>query len=886
MKMFRSWISRASGLFRKEQMDCALDEELASHLAMHVEDNLRAGMTAEEARRDALIKLGGVEQTKEAVRDNRGWPMLESLMRDVRFSARLLWKKPVFTFVAVLTLALGIGANSTIFAMVSRFVLHPAPVGDPATLMALHTTQQNECCNGFSWPLYTDVRDNASSFSGVTGYHELVPASIGGSGDPQREWGEATTTNFFDVAALQMTLGRGFRSDEEKLSVIVLGYRVWKGRFNSDPGIVGKAIMLSGRPFTVVGVAPPLFRGFDLVLDCQFWVPLGTLDLLVPNESHYDSRLFHWIEVAGRLKPGVTRGEAAAELKVLAQRLGQAHPDTDKDLGFRFEQAGSLPPRHRNFVLMFLGSLSIVVLLVLCIACANVANLLLAQAAGRQREMAIRVALGATRGQLLRQVMTESVLLALGGGILGVAISAWATRGLSAFRFPAPVPFDLSIGVDAKVFLYAFLLSLATGLLFGLLPAWTAAWRLPSSALKGEDLLARPGRFWTLRNFLVVAQISMSLILLCATGLMLRSMQSAASMDIGFRSHGVLTMAVDPRLHGYTAQRTIQFLAELQRRVTALPGVSSAACTDGVPLSGGNRSDAFQVVGRATSGSEAEVGVDLYMVTPGYFETLGIPHVAGSDFGSESSTSPMVAVVNQAFVERLFRKENPIGQRVTGGGATYEIIGVVTNAKSRTLGEDLRPVLYRSLAQSVGNDPSLMGYSILVRTAGDSASQASAVRGEIRAMDPTLAVFGEETMEHHLREALFLPRLAGTLFGIFGIVGLLLAALGLYGVMSCTVSLRTREIGIRMALGAEAGGVQGMIVRQGMWLVLIALSIGLPAALLVAKLFNAILYGVRPHDLATFIAVPLFLAAVASLACWIPSRRAAMVEPASVLRFE
>ncbi len=884
MTTLRAGWLRLRGLFRKEQFDRELDEELASHLEMHIADNVRAGMTADEARRDALMKLGGVAQTKETVRDHRGWPLLESLARDLRFSARLLWKNPTFTLVAVLTLALGMGANSTIFAMVSRFVLHAAPVGDPASLMALHTTHQSECCNSFSWLLFTDVRDQAKSFSGVTGYYELLPASITGNGDSQRLWGQATTTNFFDVAQLQMTLGRGFRSDEENLPVIVLGNRVWKGRFNADPAIVGKAILFSGRPFTVVGVAPPFFRGLDLVLDCEFWVPLGNIDQLLANTSHYDSRFYHWIVVAGRLRPGVTHSEAAAELQVLAQRVAQAHPDTDKDLGFRFEQAGSLPPRDRNTVLMFLGTLMVIVLLVLCIACANVANLLLARAAGRQREMAIRISLGATRGQLLRQVLTESMLLSLGGGLLGVAISVWATHGLSMFRFPAPVSLDLSVIVDGKVLLFAFALSLATGLLFGMLPVWTAAWRLPASTLKGEDLVAGPGGFWTLRNLLVVIQISVSLVLLCATGLFLRSLQRASGIDIGFRSRGILSMSIDPRLQGYTAERTTQFLTELQRRVAVLPGVTSTAGTDALPLSGGHRSEAFQVTGRQPTGQD--IGIEMYMATPGYFETIGISWVAGRDFAAESITSPKVAIVSRAFAEKLFDRENPIGQQVSGGGVTYEIIGVVNNIKSRTLGEEVSPVLYRSLAQSVDKDPSMMGYSILVRNTGDSASLANAVRGEIRAMDPTLAVFNEETIQHHLREALFLPRLAGSLFGVFGIVGLLLAAIGLYGVMSYSVSLRTREIGIRMALGAEAAGVQRLIVRQGMRLALIAVAIGLPAAFLVAKLFNSILYGVQPHDVMTFTVVPLFLAAVASLACWIPARRAARVEPASVLRSE
>jgi predicted permease len=806
-------------------------------------------------------------------------------LQEMRQTLRRLWKAPGFVLAVIVSVGLGIAANATIFSMVSKFVLSPALVGDPNTLVALHTTTRGECCNHFSWPLFSDLRDQAESFSGVSAYHDLLPASIGGHGEPERVWGQATTANYFDVAQLGMTLGRGFTREEERAPVIVLGHRLWQRRFGGDPSIVNKTILLSGNQFTVVGVAPPAFRGIDMPLDPEFWVPLGNLDQLLPKTSNYESRDYHWLAVAGRLRPGITRAQAAAELGVLAQRFAQAHAESEKDDGFRFETAGSLSPRDKAAVMIFLAALTVVVLLVLCIACANVANLLLAQASGRQREMAVRLALGATRGQLMRQLLTESVMLAIGGGVLGVVLSMWATRALSTFQTPAPVPLDLSLNVDWRVLLYTFAVSVGSGLLFGLAPAWAASRTILSSALKGEDMLARPGRRWTLRNVLVVAQIAMSLVLLCATGLFLRSLESAAGIDIGFRSQGLLMMSVDPREHGYTAERTVQLLGQLRGRVAALPGVRSAACTDVAPLSMGNRSDGFSVEGRSET-LDLNSTVDLYMATAGYFDTMGIPRIAGRDFANEGAAAPRVAVVNEAFVRQLFKNENPIGQRVTGGGVSYQIIGIVKNAKSRTLGEQQRPVLYRSLAQSVGSDPSFLGYTVVVRSAGDAAGLASAVRGEIRALDPTLAVFNIETMEEHLRGALFLPRLAGTLFGVFGVVGLLLAAVGLYGVMNYLVSRRTREIGIRMALGAQPAGVQRLVVWQGMALTLIAVVLGLGAAFAVTKLFTSILYGVRPHDLLTFTVVPVFLAGVAVLACWIPSRRAARVDPLVALRYE
>ncbi len=811
---------------------------------------------------------------------------MTSLRREVTYSLRRLSRSPGLVLAIVFSIGLGIAANATIFAMISRFVLKPAPVGEPGTLLALHTTHDGDrCCNSFSWPLYEDVRDHSSSFSGVAAYYELLAASIGGYGEPERVWGQSATSNYFDVAQIHMHLGRGFLPSEEKADVIVLGYRLWQHRFASDPAIIGKPIVLSERRFIVVGVAPPGFHGLDQILDPQFWVPLGNLEQLALSVPNRTSRTGHWFAVVGRLKSGLTRAQASAELAMLAQHLAEAYPDTDKGNGFFLDQAGSLPPQDRPTVLLFLAGLSIVVLLVLGIACANVVNLLLAHAASRQREMAVRIALGATRRQLLRQILVESVLLALGGGLLGTALSLWATSALSAFRIPAPVPLDLSIRVDWRVLLYTFALSVGTGLLFGLIPAWIASRPILTSALKGEDALARPGRRFTLRNMLVVSQIAMSLVLLCATGLFLRSLERAAGIDIGFRSSGILMASVDPRVHGYSPERTTQFLAELRERVAAIPGVLSVAETDSVPLSGGNRREGFHAEGWPNPAGDYPTA-ELYMATPGYFETMGIPRIAGRDFGNEPADGPKVAVVNQAFTERFFGKENPIGQRVTGGGVTYKIIGVVKNIKARTLGEDTRYVLFRSLAQNTASDPSFSGYQLLIRTANPSSALASAVRNQIHTLDPNMAVYDVETMREHLQQALFLPRLASTLFGVFGFIGLVLATVGLYSLVSYSVSRRTREISIRIALGAQLDAVQGLIVRQGMMLTAIALAIGLPAALAAARLFNSFLYGVRPHDLVTFTVVPFFLAVVALLACWIPARRAARVDPQRALRYE
>jgi predicted permease len=886
MRKLRALALRLRGLFGPRRHESDFDAELESHVAIHTDEGIRAGLSMAEARRQALIHLGGAEQTKQAHRERRTLPWLESLLRDFTYGLRTLAKHRGATAIAILSIGLGIGANATIFSMVSRFVLRPAPVGDPTTLLALHTTHDgDECCNSFSTPTYIDVRDQAKSFSGVAAFDELIPASIGGSGEPERVWGQAVTSNYFTVLQLPMVIGRGFVSGEDNAPEVVLTADLWQRRLNSEPNIAGKTVTLSGHLFTIVGVASPAFHGVDQILNTEFWVPLGNAGALAPNLSDRNSRNFHWLNVVARLNPGVTRKQAAAELSTLALRFAKAYPETDKGGGFIFEQAGSLPPRERGAVLIFLAALSVVVLLVLSIAGANVANLLFAQAASRQRDMAVRLALGATRGRLQRQMLIESLLLGLGGGAVGVLLSLWSTHALSSLHLPAPVPLDLSVRVDWRVLLYSFALSAVSGLLLGIAPAWAAARPRLANALKGEDALARPGRRISLRNLLVVAQIAMSVVLLCVTGLFLRSLQSAADIDIGFRSHNLLMMSIDPRVHGYTPERTVQFLTQLRQRAAALPGVVSAVVTDVAPLNGGNRSDGFTIAGKPAKDASYS-NADLYMVTTGFFEALGMPRMMGRDFGAETPNGPRTAVVNQAFVQHVFGGQNPIGQHVQGGNLTYEIIGAVGNAKSRTLGEETRSMLYRSLDQTVADDPSLMGYTLIVHTAGNPVAIEETVRRQIHALDPNMAIYNEETMEQHVRTAYILPRLAAMLFGTFGCIGLVLAAVGLYGVMSYAVTRRTREIGIRMALGAQPGTVERLVLRQGLVLTLIALALGWPAAWMLARMASSFLYGIQPHDALTFALVPPFLAVIALAACYIPARRAASIDPMRALRTE
>jgi predicted permease len=447
------------------------------------------------------------------------------------------------------------------------------------------------------------------------------------------------------------------------------------------------------------------------------------------------------------------------------------------------------------------------------------------------------------------------------------------------------MPLNVQVSIDCRTLAYTFLLSALCGLLLGMAPAWAASRPRIANSLKQETGFAAPGGRFGARNLMVIAQVAMAVVLLALTSLFLRSLESASEINIGFRTRGLLLLSVDPRLNGYSPSKISAFLGQLRERAAALPGVDTAVCSDVPFLTGGNRSDGFTILGKMAKG-DPSVLADLYMVTPGYFAALGMPGLAGSDFSQGTTSGPPVAVINKAFADKLFGGTDPIGQRIEGGGWTYQIIGVVGNAKSRTLGEDTRPILYRSLDQSIANDPSMMGYTLIVHTPSNPAGIAEALRREVYRLDPAVAVYNLETMDEHVRTAYVLPRVAAMLFGIFGGIGLVLATVGLYGVMSFAVARRTREIGIRMAMGARPAAVLRLVLRRGMALTFTALALGWPAAWMLAKLSSSFLYGIKPHDAVTFTLVPAMLVLVALNAAWIPARRAASVNPAQALRME
>jgi predicted permease len=868
-------------ILRRHRVEADLHDEVQGFFDAMTERFIEQGMTPVDARRAVRLRFSGTEQVKEEVRDVRAGAAFDFLLREARYALRRIRQNPVFAFVTILTLALGIGANSTVFSVVSRFALQLPPVDDPERLLFFYTVENGEncCSNNQSYPLYKDLRDQAKSFSQVAACFELVPAAIDYGGNPERIWGQAATTNYFDTALVPLTLGRGFHAGEDESAVVVIGHRVWQNRFQQDPNIIGKVIRLSGQPFTVVGVAPPSFRGLDLVLDAQFWVPLGTLPRLQPDELDRIHRGHHWLNVIGRLAPGVTRTAAEAELQVIGKRLSAQYPAFHKDLRFRLQTAGGIPVRFETAVKLFLTALTIVAFLVFTIACVNVANLAHARVAARQQEFAVRTALGASRKYFLAPMIIEAGALAIAGGICAVAFSVWATRGLRAFHLPAPVPMDVAVAVDSRTIIYTFCLSLLAGLICGFLPAWTVMKGGVSNAIKGQDRLAQPGRYWTFSNVLVAVQLGMSVVLLCSTVLFLRSLHNASRIEIGFRSNGILTMDLDPRLHGYSPQRTAQFLDLAKQKAAEIPGVEVAAFADSIPLSGGHRSDGFALPGRQTYRS-----VDLFMVSPDYLKTLGIPLLSGRDFAHESARSPRVAIVDEEFVPDFFPDRQALNRQVSDGGSTYTIIGVVRDIKSRTIGEQTRPVLFRLVAQNIEQETSVSGYSVVVKYRGDVAAIAAKLRETIHQIDPALAIVRTQTMQEHLDDAFFLPRLASTLFTVFGSIGLTLTLVGIYGLMNYWVSRSTREIGIRLAIGARPIQVQGLVIRKGLRLVAISSIPGLLAALGLNRLYPSLLYGLSAGDPFTYMIVPVMLAAFAALACWFPAMRVTGNEPLAALR--
>ena len=821
---------------------------------------------------------------------------MTAFWQDVRFALRLLLKSPGFTLVAIITLGLGIGLNSAVFSGVSAFVLRPLPVENADRIVVPMEVQMNEGgANDFSYPDYVDYREQSGVFEGLLA-HTLVEAALSQSNQNDVIYGEIVSGNYFDVLRVRPNLGRGFNPDEDKEPgthpVVVLSHILWERRFASDPNIVGRTVQLNGQSFAVVGVAPENFRGTKWGLSMDFWVPLMMQEQITRSPAQLNSRASHWIQLMGRLKDGVTLDEAAAAMTTVSKRLEQAYPE-ERNHDVRVVV---LPETRGRFdsesgaVTFSTGLAMGAVGLILLIACANVANLLLARSVERRKEIGIRLALGASRLRLIRQLLTESVLLSSLGGLLGLLLAFWATDLMWSLVPILPYNFDPNLfSIDKRALIFTVVISIATGIIFGLAPALQASNPDVVPVLKGDSSLPHQGfRRFTLRNLLVVAQVALSLVVLVCAGLFVKSVRNAERIDPGIKTDNVMLMSVNPGLLGYSETEGLAFYRQLIERVEALPGVETASVASIVQL--GDSSNSTGPVRAEEQAPPAPGkgggGVMVNVVSPNHLKTLQIPLLAGRDFTErDDANSTPVIIINETLARKLWPGENPIGKRLRIGRnekrPPREVVGVAKDGKYRTLGESPTPYMYLPHAQSYEG-----GMTLMIRTSNDPRNIVSAVRQVTMQLDTRLPLYRIMTLKEHVGYALMFPRMGAKLAITFGLLAMLLAATGIYSVMAYSVSQRTKEIGIRMALGAQRSDVLRLITVQGMTLALLGIIIGLAIAFASSRIFASFLYGVSATDLATFTGVAGLLSLIAFIACFIPARRATRVDPMVALRYE
>jgi putative ABC transport system permease protein len=882
LRRLRSAAARLAGLPAREARDRELAEELATHLEMQVEENLRAGMSPAEARRRALVKLGGATQAREECRRRRGFPVLEDLWQDLRFGARTLRKSPGFTLVAVLTLALGVGANSAIFSVVNAVLLRPLPYKDPDRLvMVWEKGNPDEFpINSVSAANFIDWREQSRVFEGMS---VLGRASFNltGAGEPLRVDGRRVSANLFRLLGVEPQLGRAFLPEEDDPGagrVVILSHGLWQRRFGADPSVVGRPVNMNGHSYTVVGVMSPQFQ-FPSRQD-ELWVPIA----FAPKEAA--SRGNNSYEVLGRLKQGVTLGQAQAEMNAIASRLKRQYPDVVKSdatvvVSLHEQTVGDI----KTALLVLLGAVGFVLL----VACANVANLLLARAAVRRKEVALRVALGAGRMRLMRQFLTESVLLAALGGALGLLLALWGLSVLKAF-VPESLAEVKNVALDARLLGFTAAVSLVTGLVFGLAPAAQASRLDLNEMLKEGGRDSSSGRGGDrLRGLLVVAEVAVSLVLLIGAGLLVNSFVRLRSLDPGFSPENLLTMSVMLPQQKYPDHaRRVAFFSELTSRVEALPGVRAAAVTNWIPLTLQGDTFGVSVEGRPDPGPDKRPDVVTRVVSQDYFDAMGIRLLRGRKFDerTDRADSRPVAVVSETMARRLWPGEDPIGKRVQPGepdpNGWIEVVGVAGDVRQFDLAAEPRLQMYLPYAQFEWFVPR----QLVVKTDGEPAGLAAAVRKTVWELDRDQPVSDVRTMEEVLSGSVARQRFSTLLLGVFAALALLLAAVGIYGVMSYAVAQRTREIGIRIALGAQAGSVLRLMVGQGLKLAAAGVALGLVGALLLTRLMSSLLFGVSATDPATLVCISVVLVGVALLASYIPARRAAKVDPLVALRYQ
>jgi predicted permease len=931
-------MKRLRSLFGRPAQESDLDEELRFHLQMKVEENVAAGMSPTEARHAALRAFGNPGLKREETRAAWGWIWLEHLGQDLRYGLRALRQSTGFTVVAVLSLALGIGANTAIFSLIDAVLLKTLPVQDPQNLVAMHWASKGwpDVMNGlsgnmnsdagrttspsFSYPMYEQLRTRNHVFSNVLALAgNSSEFNLGYRGEPGRAEGELISGTFFETLGVQPALGRMLTPDDDRLEsspAAVISYRYWESHFGRDPEIVGKSITLNGVPFTVVGVCPPEFFGVQPGSAIDVWAPLHQQPHVeprwAPQHVQADGKaitpgwLFEhsdrwWVVMIGRLKPGVTERQARAEGDVILQQSiaanvkSAAKPETIPHLEVTAGSKG-LDSLRRQFSKP-LAVLMAVVGLVLLIACANVANLLLARGTSRQKEMAVRLAIGARRSRLIRQLLTESVLLAALGGALGFVLAFWSTDLLVAFMSSGRDPLHLTVRPDPWVLGFTAAVSVLTGILFGLSPALRSTRLDLTPALKAGDARemstapgtsARQMRRIGIGKTLIVAQVSLSLLLLVGAGLFVRPLTNLENVNTGFDPRNLLLFGIDPTQGGYKGQRIAEFYQELNRRVAAQPGVRSVTMS-GDTLISGSMDTLETFIQNPPKTANKDGGVIAYVneVGPNFFETMGIPLVLGRTIhDSDVAGAPEVAVVNEEFARKFLGGGSPVGRRFGFDGkkssGEIEIVGVVGNARYDDLRRDIPATIYPAALQ----DTTLGALHFEVRTAGDPNLLVPAIRRVAQGIDSNLALYDVRSQTEQINEYLFQERLFARLTGFFGVLALVLGCIGIYGVMAFAVTRRTREIGIRIALGANRGEILGMVLRETLALVAIGVTLGVIAALEASRLVATFLFGLKPNDPLTIAGAALLMVAAAALAGYVPARRASRVDPMVALRYE
>jgi len=820
----------------------------------------------------------------------------DEMIQDLRFGFRMLLKNPGLTGVAIITLGLGIGANTAIFSMVNKALLRPLPVAEPDRMVAINnTTGRGWVFPTFSYPNYRDLRDISEVTTGVIAY-EIAPVNLGYDGVSERVWSYLVSGNYFETLGARAALGRMISPEEDRLPdahpVVVVSYRCWQQRFGGDPSLVGRELNINGRGFTVIGVAPPQFIGLEVSYVPEFWFPMMMRSVVMLGSAMQDESKSgnKWLEdraggnlmVAGRLKPGVSLAQAEAAFKANAAQLASEYPNENEGMTIELSQPGLYGAVGRKSVMGFSGLLMGVVMLVLLLVCANLANLLLARAMDRRKEIAVRLAVGASRWRIVRQLLIESLLLSLCGGALGWLLAFWLTD--TAGKFRPPMALTSEFNMDFRVFVFAIVVTFLTSAAFGLLPAWQATRPDLVPALKDEAAPSGYRRSW-LRDALVAAQVAFSLVLMISAGLALRGLQRTQHINLGFNPQSAVKLSFNLDLHGYDRARGRQFQRQILERVRALPGTQAAGVGNYVPPDLHVALVPVNIEGQPpTSGAEAPL-VGSASAGPGYFQALGARLRAGRDFTEQDDDSAtLVAVVNETFARRFWPGEEAIGKRFSFSNrndSPIQVVGIVEDGKYRNLDEEPRPFAFTPIDQSNS------GFTILVaRTAGEEVKTLAAIRGELWRLDQRLPVFEAKTLTEHLRLPLLPARIAASTLGGFGSLSLLLAAVGVFGVMSYIVSRRTHEVGVRLALGAQRGAVLGMLIKQGMRPVALGIMFGLAGALASTRALASLLFGVSPTDPLTFAGVASLFVAVALLACYLPARRATKIDLLAALRHE